>query len=414
MGAAMTPRERILATLDGRPVDHVPLNTWCFGFPAPPGGVAGEPVRYWYSKRLEHIHTLPQPWELADEFARARAWRAWGVDDLLEVSVPWSQDPAVMVRDRDLPSGMADGDPRFPVRVREYTTPAGLVRHVVQQTGAEPSGWPMQPPIVPLFEDYNIPRAVRHPVTKPAEVAAIRHLFAPPDAVARQWFAGRVAQMKSVADAEGFPIQAWSAFGMDAAVWLTGTEGAIMLAMDAPEAFRELIEIIAATDYARTELAVQTPGVDIVCQRGWYSSLDFWSPALFEEYVVPHLRDLASLAHRHGRKFGYVMTTGVEQLGPRLADAGVDLLYFVDPLQDRFPLKKARELLGGRMTLVGGINTLSLASGDRDRIRREVHRAIEILAPTHRFILHPVDALFPDTPWSGVEMMIEAWKEATS
>jgi hypothetical protein len=28
------------------------------------------------------------------------------------------------------------------------------------------------------------------------------------------------------------------------------------------------------------------------------------------------------------------------------------------------------------------------------------------------FILSPVDALFPDTPWESVETMIEAWQEA--
>jgi hypothetical protein len=40
-----------------------------------------------------------------------------------------------------------------------------------------------------------------------------------------------------------------------------------------------------------------------------------------------------------------------------------------------------------------------------------VRRAVETLAPSGRFILHPVDSLFPDTPWSGVEAMIAAWRE---
>jgi uroporphyrinogen-III decarboxylase len=154
--------------------------------------------------------------------------------------------------------------------------------------------------------------------------------------------------------------------------------------------------------------------VDLVVQRGWYSSTDFWSPQLFDWYVIPHLRELAGLAHQRGKKFGYVMTTGVETLGPRLAGAGVDVLYFVDPLQDRFSLENARGLLGDRMTLVGGINSITLASAEADHIREGVSRAVEILGPTNRFILHPVDALFPDTPWSGVETLIEAWREATA
>jgi uroporphyrinogen-III decarboxylase len=149
----------------------------------------------------------------------------------------------------------------------------------------------------------------------------------------------------------------------------------------------------------------------MVCQRGWYSSTDFWSPELFDAYVLPGLKRLTALAHKHGKKFGYVMTTGVETLGPLLADAGVDLLFFVDPVQDGIPLTKARELFGNRMTMAGGINSVSLASDDLEKIRIEVKAAVEILGPTNRFILHPVDAIFPDTPWKSVDAMIKAWKE---
>ena len=106
------------------------------------------------------------------------------------------------------------------------------------------------------------------------------------------------------------------------------------------------------------------------------------------------------------------MTTGVEQLGRRLIDAGVDVLYFADPVQDLASLERVRDLLGGHLALVGGTNALTLASGDPARIHQEVEHAMRVLGPTGRFILHPVDALFPDTPWSGVETLIEAWRAA--
>jgi hypothetical protein len=410
----MTSRERLLAALEGRPADHVPLTTWSFGFRAPPHlrwQTGGRDVRFWYSKRLEHIHTLPQPWELDDEFRRAEAWLSLGVDDVLDVSVPWSQDPEVIWTDSVLPSGARDGDVRYPVTVRDYRTPAGPLRHAVRKTEPDPEGWPVQPDHVPLIEDLNIPRAVQHLVSDPAHVPAVRHLFAPPDDAQRRWFVDRMARMKTFADSKGLLVQAWTAFGMDAAVWFMGAENAVLMALDAPDAFHRLLDMILETDYARTELAVTTPGVDMVCQRGWYSSTDFWSPPLFDHLVVPRLKQLTGLAHRHGKKFAYVMTTGVARLGTRLADAGVDLLYFADPIQDRLPLAQARELCHRGMTVAGGTNALSLASGDARRIGEEVRRAIEVLGPTHRFILHPVDAVFPDTPWAGVETIIEAWKD---
>lgn len=410
----MTSRERILAALNGTPADHVPLTTWCFGFPAPEHlrwETNGAEVPFWYTKRLEHIHTLPDPWELEDEFKRAAAWRSVGIDDVLEVSVPWGPAPEVSFCDRSIPVGEPGGDERYPLLIREYETPSGTLRHVVKKTEPEGEGWPIQPDHVPLFEDLNIPRAVEHVVQSPAQVPAIRHLYTPPDEAQRAWFADRMTRMKAFADEEGFFTQAWTAFGMDAVVWLVGAENAIMMALDAPDAFGQLVDLIGETDYARTELAAANDAVDMVCLRGWYSSTDLWSPSLFDQYVFPKVKELADLAHRYGKKFAYVMTTGVEKLGPRLADAGTDLLYFVDPVQDGITPETARDLLSERMTLVGGVNALTLASGDSDKIRSEVRHAMEVLGPTNRFILHPIDAIFPDTPWEGLETMIEAWKE---
>ena len=407
----MTSRERLLAVLDGRAPDHVPLTTWCFGLPVPKqlqwtdGDV---PRTYWYSMRMEHLHTTTVPWTLEDDFRRVQAWAALGVDDMLDVSIPWSMDPQVRRRDTVLPAGQ---EGPYPVLVREYETPSGPLRHAVRKTAPEPPGWPVQPSCVPLIEDFNIPRAVQHAVSGPEDIAPLRHLFLPPQADECAWFTERMARVGAFARAHGTAVQAWSAFGMDGVVWLTGTEGAIMMALDAPELFAQVVEIVARADYGRTELALQSPDIDLVVMRGWYSSTDFWSPSLFEQYVFPHVQSLAQMVHRNGRKFAYVMTTGVERLGPRLADAGVDLLYFIDPVMDGVDLARARDELAPRMTLAGGTNALSVGSSTPGRIRQEVGRALDILGDTNRFILHPVDALFPDTPWDGVEQLVSAWKE---
>jgi hypothetical protein len=421
----MQSRERILAALNGQPQDHVPLTTWCFGFkpdpslrwPSEPVRRLAEPIRrlaepvrtYWYSLRMEHIHTLPQPWTLEDDFARVLAWQSLGVDDILDVSVPWSCHPEVTWTDSILP---AESENASPIAERTYLTPAGELKHAVRLTGEEPApGWVVQPRTVPLFEDFNIPRGVRHAVSSPDHIAAIRYLYQGPDDRARFWFQERMQQVRAFAAEYQVAVQVWSAFGMDGVVWLSGVQNAVLLAMENPVEFGALVDSVFAADYARTELALVTPGVDIIVQRGWYSSTDFWSPRLFDRYVVPHLVELAHLTHGHGKKLAYVMTTGVEKLGPRLAEAGVDLLYFVDPVQDRLSLDWARQHLSDHMTLAGGVNALTLGSGNAQLIRQEARHALETLGPTRRFILHPLDAIFPDTPWEGMETLIQAWKE---
>jgi hypothetical protein len=410
----MNSKERLLAVWNGKPIDHIPLTFQCFGNPVPKhlrwdSGDQHSEVRRWYTKRLEHIHTLPVSWTLEDDFKRVQAWISLGVDDLVDVSIPWSVHPEVRWTNS---RHEAEGAKPYPVLTREYHTPMGRLRHRVQQTGEEiGEGWVIQPNHVSLMEDFNIPRGVEHAVSSPEDVPRIRYLYAPPDPEAAQWLERRMETVAGFAGEQGVAVQAWAAFGMDAVVWLCGTEGAIMLAMDHPESFAELMEIITETDLARVEMAARQPGIDLIVERGWYSSTDFWSPSLFDQYLVDHVRRLADLSHRHGKLFCYTVTTGVEILGPRLADAGVDVLYFVDPLLDGISMEKARDLLGSRICLVGGANAITLATTDRRMIEAEVNRAVSTLGPCGRFILHPIDALFPDTPWEGVEMLIQAWEK---
>jgi len=409
----MNSRERFIRSLEGRDHDYPPLICWCFGFKPDPSLLwnnSGGLVNYWYTMRLEHIHTLPIPWSIEDDFKRVEKWQELGVDDILDVSVPWGIDDSVKVEDKlekDEKAGCI-------LLIRNYFTPAGRLEHVVKKTGekVEP-GWVIQPNFVPLFEDYNIPRAVKHAVSGVEDIERVRFLYRPPDKDTDKSFKARMEKVSSFAKAKGVPVQAWSAFGMDAVVWLCGVEGSIFMAMDNENAFQSLVETIFETDYARTELACQTD-VDIIVQRGWYSSTDFWSPELFNKFCIPFVQKLSDLVHNYKKKFAYVVTTGVEIIGPELVEAGVDLIYFIDPVQDKITLERAVELFGGRVAVAGGINTTALSKMNKSEIEFSVERALRMLGGSGRFILQPVDALFPDTPWEKVKALIDSWKKYRS
>jgi len=359
---------------------------------------------------MEHIHTLPQPWNIEDDFMRAKTWRSLGVDDLIDVSIPWSTADEVICRQESKTNGEEAA-----VLWSEYVTPAGSFRQGVRKTGEDVGdGWVVQPTEVRLFEDFNIPRYVEPAVSSPADIDKVSYLYRMPGKSEREWFTDRMKAIRQFVDNEHFAVQAWSAFGMDGVIWLTGVENAIMMAMDNPGEFSRLVSLIAETDIERTMLALSDPGIDLIVQRGWYSATDFWSPELFDLYVLPYVRDLAQIVHQHGRIFAYVMTTGIEVLAPRMIDAGVDVLYFVDPTELSKKTILMQDLateLGDRITLVGGISTVTLATESVESIRKQLTESVKALSKHNRFILHPVDALFPDTPWEGVETLIEVWKD---
>jgi uroporphyrinogen-III decarboxylase len=107
----------------------------------------------------------------------------------------------------------------------------------------------------------------------------------------------------------------------------------------------------------------------------------------------------------------YVMTTGVKSLLHYLAEAGVDLYYWVDPAQGDADPRVTRAQLGAKVAVAGGVNApLTLGQGSPATIRQAVRSAIEILGPAG-FILEPADSLFTDTPWPAVKTMIDAWRE---
>jgi len=408
----MTSRERLLATIGHETPDHVPMLCWCFGFTAPPHlrwRRDGREVPHWYTMRLEHIHTLPEPWSVEDDFERVRRWASLGLDDVLEVSPPWGIHPEVGIRDWQEPPTASES---YWLLCREYETPAGALRHVMRRTDekVEP-GWVIQPGQVALFEDFNIPRGVRHAVIGPEDLPKLRYLLQDPSAGQLAAYRERLAQVRRFAQEQGVLVQGWSAFGMDAVAWLCGVEGAVMAAMTEPEFFLELLDIISDFDQRRTEMMLDVGGVDMVVERGWYSATDFWSPALFRQYLTPRIKRLTDTAHQAGARFAYVMTCGAPAMASELLAAGIDLLYYVDPVQDKTDLTVVKAKFKGRIAVAGGVSSaVTLHGGSHEEIRQAVHTAVHQLGPTG-FILAPVDGLFPDTPWSSVEAMIEAWRE---
>jgi hypothetical protein len=406
----MDSRTRLITAINGGKPDRIPLYCWVFGF-RPPEYLRWthdrKEVPYWYTMRLEHIHTLPEPWDIYQDFRRVDKFLSIGLDDIIDVSVPWSIHPDVEIRNWTKPPNILES---YPLLGREYETPAGVIRHIVRKTGEiQGPGWVIQPDHVPLFEDFNIPRGVEHAISSIEDIDKLIYLLYPPTDKQMRTFEDQMARVKAYAKDRRVMVQSWSAFGMDGIVWLCGAQNAIIMAMENPSEFLMLTDIMYEFDKMRTEIMLSVGGVDMIVQRGWYSSTDFWSPRLFRKFVLPHLKELVEIAHQAGALFAYVMTTGVMALLDELKEANIDLLYFVDPVQDKIEMEEFKKRVDGAFAVAGGINSgVTLGNGSRYEIKDAVYSAIENLGP-ERFILSPVDALFPDTPAESFEALILAW-----
>ena len=381
----MSSRERLLTAMScGRP-DRVPLHFRLFGFVPP-----------------EHFR-----W--SDEFEAFQRWAGIGVDDILNLGAPSDMHPDVRVRSwREAPTA----DEPYPLLCKEYDTPAGVLRHVVAEAGDSFNGgaaW--QADEVHLFDDYNVPRAKEHAVTSLEDLPKLRYLLAEPTAEHVAEFRARAARVRRFAADNGALVGGWGSAAADAVVWLCGVQGSVLAAVDTPEFFEELLEILDAWDKRNCEMLLDE-GVDVLVRRGWYEGTHFWSPDLFRRFFVPGVSDLVAMAHQADAKFAWTMSAGIMPLLETFKEIGFDVLYHVDPVQGGADLSVVKQQLHGHVAVLGGINSaITMGRGSRDEIRQAVFGAVNILAPGGGFILSPVDCLFPDTPWESVETVVQAWRE---
>jgi uroporphyrinogen decarboxylase len=172
-----------------------------------------------------------------------------------------------------------------------------------------------------------------------------------------------------------------------------------------------MLDIIAQWNQARMEVILEA-GIDLFIKRAWYENCDYFTPRHYRQFIRPILEADVALAHQYGAKFGYLITSNCMPLLEDFREAGVDALIGVDPAQ--WDLETARQKLGGKVCLWGGVNGhLTVEQGTPADVRAEVQRAIEILAPGGGFILSPVDNVreYTRIARENVQVLIDEWQK---
>ena len=173
-----------------------------------------------------------------------------------------------------------------------------------------------------------------------------------------------------------------------------------MMAIDRPEVFRALLDVIHTWDTRNVEILLDTP-VDLVMRRQYYEGTSFWSPALYREHFLPRIKELTRMVHQAGRFAGYTMSVGFMPLLDMLVEIGYDAHCYLDPISDGRPvdLAKVKTALNKKIAVIGGLNTpITLEQGTPEAIRREVFDAVRVLREGGGLALTPAEAIYAGTP----------------
>ncbi|MFA5859606.1 MAG: uroporphyrinogen decarboxylase family protein [Elusimicrobiota bacterium] len=152
-------------------------------------------------------------------------------------------------------------------------------------------------------------------------------------------------------------------------------------------------------------------GIDIVYMADDYCSQlsPLFSPATFQEFVVPYLKRVTAITHKHNKKFLLHCCGSVRPLLPMIIESGVDML---EPIQiraagmDPAGLKKD---FGRDICFYGGVDLQEvLCKGTPQQVSDEVKRLIDILGKDGGYILGPGHTYIQiDAPVKNIISMYE-------
>jgi uroporphyrinogen decarboxylase len=385
----MNSRERLLAAMERRPVDHVPLL-----------------LRFWWMGG--EADNIPFDWR--DEVARVEATTALGLDDTLLLQPPlgyvedYLVEQAQGVRSRVELLPPEEGQ-AYPQLKKIYETPEGPLQTTVQLSEDWPRGNDIR-----LFDDYNLSRLKEPLIKDAADLRRLRYLLPDPTPAQLDAFHKRAEELRCASRRLGVLLDGgWISLG-DTAMWLCGMQRILYGQMDEPDFIEQVLDTIQEWELKRLDLLLEA-GIDALVHMAWYESTDFWSPRTYRKLLRPRLQAEIDRCHARRVKFRYIITRSWRPYRQDLIEMGVDCLMGVDPVQDKIDLAQAKRELGEQVCLMGGLNSAVMFSQWSDeQIRAAVGQALEIMAPGGGFILYPVDAMFNNQPWEKVLVMIDEWK----
>ncbi len=389
---SLSSKERMLVTLAGGEADHVPCAFMIFGALKSRCSSFAEFVERQVEMGLDAFVELPpRPPVVENDYYNLHG-------------LPVVYDPRVTIREwLEEQAGEA-----VPIMVKEYHTPAGVLRTEVRQTADWRWG-----NHVPLFDDYLVPRSKKYLVTGPEDLEPLRYLLAPLSGAEIAAFRAEAAPALAQAQRHGLLVAGGWGAAADVVAWMTGFENMIVLAAEQPAFMHALLGLVAEWNRRRLEVLLEA-GIDLYLKRIFYESTDFWSPRLYREFLQPILRADAELAHQAGAKVAGMMTTGTLPLVDALVEAGLDAIVGIDP-----PVTDLRAIklkAAGRIALWGGVNGyITVEEGTERDVRAAVREALEAMGPGGGFVLSPVENV-RDTSlltWDNTLALIDEWKRAT-
>ena len=172
----------------------------------------------------------------------------------------------------------------------------------------------------------------------------------------------------------------------------------------------ELIKDIArmVTDYAKElhSLLIRA-GVDVILMGDDYAfkTGPLMSPAQFKEFIAPYLKEIVDNIKREGAYCIKHTDGNIWDIIDQIVETGVDCLGPLEPMagMDLYEVKKRFK---GQVCVLGNVDVDLLSRGEKEDIKKETLRLIELVGPGGGYILSSGNSISSSVrPENFIEMV---------
>jgi uroporphyrinogen-III decarboxylase len=166
-----------------------------------------------------------------------------------------------------------------------------------------------------------------------------------------------------------------------------GMDNALMDLIDNPELAHAVMDKATAIAIERAKFNIDM-GLRVLRFHDSAATMTLLSPATWRQYIPPRFPRFCAEGHAYCpdvRLFCHICGNIMPVLGD-LVETGVDCIAPLDPLGG-MTTKAAREIVGGRAALMGGVNTLSFINSTPGQVIEESRACIEGAAKDGGYIL---------------------------
>jgi len=157
---------------------------------------------------------------------------------------------------------------------------------------------------------------------------------------------------------------------------LCGYEKALIDLIDNPALVHAAIEKGVAIAVEKGKFNIDL-GLRVLRLNDSVANMSVISPAHWREFILPHMKDVCDELHRYdpGVKIYCHICGNILPIIESLVETGLDCIGPLDPLGGFTP-GQAREIVGDRVSLMGGVNTLSFINNTSKQIIEEAKMCI--------------------------------------